>query len=80
MCQIIDTELILGIFSDDKKKAIEQFKKYMEQTEGTEIFIDIEEEKMSTEEAKELFKKMAMEFGIKDIENLEIKNVKNGMT
>lgn len=76
MCQIVDTDLILGIFSDDKKKAIEQFKNYMEQTEGTEVFIDIEEEKMSTEEAKELFKKMAMEFGIKDIENLEIKKRK----
>lgn len=40
----IDTTFVLSIFSDDKTKSVALFKEFMEQ-EGTEQFLDVEEEK-----------------------------------
>jgi REP element-mobilizing transposase RayT len=59
--KFIATEIVLGIFSDDKKTAINRFQEYTK-GEAQEAFIDIVEESgmMAEEEAKTFFKKMLL--------------------
>lgn len=56
---LVNTDLILGIFSTNKEKAREQFLEYMRE-ESREKYIDYNEpkEKMDEKEAREIFKKI----------------------
>ncbi|RJX25367.1 MAG: transposase [Dethiobacter sp.] len=60
--KIVDTGVILELFSSDKEIAKQEFKRYMNQ-EGDEIFIDLPEEKEEIDEeaVKELIRKMLQE-------------------
>ncbi|WP_371360870.1 transposase [Sporomusa malonica] len=56
--KIVDTKMVLGLFSEDRQTAKRQFNEYVNQ-ECTDEFIDIEEvEKMDEEDAKNLFREM----------------------
>ena len=58
--KILDTESILSIFSEERKDAVREFERFMNE-ESEECFIDLEEEVMDEEVAKELFEKMLIE-------------------
>ena len=62
--KMIDTDLILGLFSSDRANAIELFKKYMN-NEGEEKFIEMEENMVTDEDAKQLFENLLNQYNIK---------------
>lgn len=68
----LETDIILGIFSPDKKIALKQFAEYMNEP-GQEAFIDIspEVEVMDEKEARELFQSMLQERGIEPKSDLK---------
>ena len=57
--KVVETETVLGLFSDDKSSAIRCFEEYMNE-EAQETFIDLVEdvEVMDEEMAKKLFERM----------------------
>jgi len=65
--KMLDTETILGLFSENKEVAFKRYKAYMNE-ESDETFMDLEEkiEAMDEKEAKELFQKMLMDQGIEN--------------
>ncbi|MDO9533809.1 MAG: transposase [Bacillota bacterium] len=69
--KIVDTDTILGIFSEDKKTALKKFEEYMKE-ESEETFLDLKEENndMDEDTARELFKKMLIEQGLKKGEKM----------
>lgn len=68
--KILDTDLVLGLFSDDRKTAVKKFEEYMKKEE-TESFLDLveDEEVMDEVTASELFKKMLIERGLNNNED-----------
>lgn len=65
--KMLDTDIILGLFSEDREEAIKKYEKYMNE-ECDEIFIDLEEEVeiMDEEAARELFQKMLIDQGLEN--------------
>lgn len=68
--KMLDTDTILGLFSEDKDVAVEKYKAYMNE-ECDETFIDLKEEVevMDEEESRELFQKMLMDQGLENKNN-----------
>jgi REP element-mobilizing transposase RayT/DNA-binding transcriptional regulator YiaG len=60
----VDTELVLNLISEDRKKARKEYIKYMA-LDNNDAFIDLpkEEEKMTEKDAYELYEKMLREKG-----------------
>ncbi len=69
---MLDTDIVLDLFSSDKQTAKREFAKFMNE-ESKETFIDIkeQEEVMDEEAAKELFKAMLKEQGESETEPLD---------
>ncbi len=78
--KMVDTDIVLGLFSSDKQTARRKFAEFMNE-ESKELFIDIkeQEEVMDEEAAKELFKAMLKKQGESEDEPLEqiIKNFRS---
>lgn len=66
--EILDTNIILDLFSENRYVAIERFKIFMHE-ECEDTFIDLEEmeEVMDEAEAKKLFQKMIIDHGLKNM-------------
>lgn len=60
--KMLDTDTILGLFSENRNVAIKRYKTYMNE-ESYDTFIDLKEdaEVMDEEEARELFQRMMMD-------------------
>jgi len=71
--KILDTDTILGLFSEDRKAAVKKFEEYMSE-ESEESFIDLKEEVGVTDEeaARELFEKMLLERGFKNKNEVKV--------
>lgn len=63
--KMLDIDVVLGLFSEDRKAAVKKFEEYMNE-DSAESFLDLmeEEEVMDEEAASELFEKMLREHGI----------------
>lgn len=68
--EMLNTDIILGLFSEDKDVAIKRFEAYMNE-ESDESFIDLEEEAevMDEEAARKLFQKMIKDHGLENKNN-----------
>lgn len=67
---LLDSELILGLFSQDQTTAIKKFKEYNE-TENEDKCLDEDRNiRLTDEQAREEIKKVIEEFDITDIKNL----------
>jgi hypothetical protein len=66
MAKMLDTDIILLLFSEDRKLALKKYENYMNE-ESKEAYLDLEEAKEIVEEgtARKLFKKMLTEHGLK---------------
>ena len=66
LAKILDADMLLSLFSDDREIALKEFKNYMNE-ESEEAFLDLEEAKETIDEdaARKLFKKMLIEHGLK---------------
>lgn len=64
--KILDSDTIMGLFSESRKIAEKQFEKYMNE-EANETFIDLTQEKefMGEEESRAFFEKILLERGLK---------------
>jgi putative transposase len=64
--KILDTDTILGFFSEDRKIALKKFEEFMNE-ESEEAFLDLKEDKndMDGDAARELFEKMLLDQGLK---------------
>lgn len=72
--KVLETEIILGLFSEDRGTAQKKFEEYMNK-QSEESFIDLKDEVEVTDEeaAREIFKKMLIEYGLKN--NGEVKGL-----
>lgn len=63
--KMLDIDVVLGLFSEDRKAAVKKFEEYMNE-DSAESFLDLmeEEEVMDEEAASELFEKMLRKHGI----------------
>lgn len=71
--KIVDTDTILGLFSEDNDVAVEKYKAYMNE-KCDETFIDLNEEVevMDEGKARELFHKMLIERGHENKNNVKV--------
>jgi len=73
LAEMLDVDIILSLFSDDKEIALKKYEDYMNE-ESKETFLDLEEAKEIVDEdaARDLFQKMLIEHGLKaDEENTQ---------
>lgn len=65
--KMLDADIILGLFAEDREEAVREFIKFMNE-ESQERFIDLQDEviKMGEEEAIALWKKMLLERGFEE--------------
>lgn len=75
--KMLDTDTVLGLFSEDRKTAMKKFWEYMNK-ESEETFVDMveEEDVVDEEEARKVFEKMLIENGLEEneekIQNMDI--------
>ncbi|MEW9121365.1 MAG: transposase [Thermotaleaceae bacterium] len=71
---IVDTDVVLGLFSNNQEAAKKLFQQYMKET-SEDVFIDLEEPKeaLGEEEAKGLYKNMLLEWNLDEQDSIRAK-------